>query len=300
MLYAIISDVHGNIEALKAVHQDIRRRGIDKVINLGDTVGYGPKPRQCLDYSREISDVTLQGNHDRAVVDDEYPGFHYYAEASGVWTRHVLGRKGWGSRSTTEYLDYLAGLPVSKNIDGVMLVAHDNLANPGNNDYMKENEAPDDIIFDTEGMLIDKSILELQKAGVSVGLFAHTHAPRVYAAREEDLYEHRGFDQEQDIYELGDGDIMMFNVGSVGQPRDKDPRACYVLVHCDDKKVKKVEYVRVEYKVKKTVSQLKWSFIDWFIKWRGPEKLKRSYKFYKKKYDTTIAKTLIDRLRLGK
>ena len=168
MLYAIISDIHGNIEALKAVHQDMQRRRVEKVVNLGDLVGYGPKPKECIDYSRQISDVTLQGNHDCAVVDDLYPGFHFYAEASGFWTRRMLARKWGGLRSTREYIDYLAGLPVSQNIDGVMLVAHDNLANPGNGFYMKPNETEEEIKIDAEGILIHSSLVNMQEEGVSV------------------------------------------------------------------------------------------------------------------------------------
>ena len=201
-----------------------------------------------------------------------------------------LRENGGGLRSTREYIDYLAGLPVSQNIDGVMLVAHDNLANPGNGFYMKPNETEEEI---------HSSLVNMQEEGVSVGFFAHTHTPRVYVANERDLYDPK-LSYPEEIYEPSDGDLMMFNVGSVGQPRDNDPRACYVLVYCEDNQVKAVEYRRVEYNVEKTASQLRRSFIDRFIRRKGTETLKINYRFKMGEYETTIAKILIDRLRAGR
>jgi hypothetical protein len=208
-------------------------------------------------------------------------------------------RKYWGLSSITKYIDYLAGLPVSENIDGIMLVAHDNLANPGNGCYMCVEKDPRVITLDEE-LLTDLSMVQLDKAGVSVGFIGHTHHPRVYVTPKNSPEDHKIFQPDRRFYELSDDNFMLFNVGSVGQPRDENPRACYALVYCDDNKVKALEYRRVEYNVEKAVSHLRWSFIDRFIRRKGTETLRIHHKYLRKEYGTTIAKMMIDRLRKGK
>src|SRR5262245_27428359 len=112
-MWAIISDVHGNLEALRAVLADIDRQPIERIVCLGDTVGYGPNPCECLDLVRERCAVTIRGNHDQAAMFDP-EGFSPPAFRAVCWTRELLER----APNTTKELrlarwNYLSDLPLT-------------------------------------------------------------------------------------------------------------------------------------------------------------------------------------------
>lgn len=228
-MYAIISDLHANLPALTAVLADIDQHGVTEVICLGDVVGYGPFPVECLRLTKERAKVTLLGNHDEALMSEPL-NFSKYAHQVVKWTQTQLPR---GEPEIDELWDYVAGMELMWS-RGPDLFVH---GSP--NDPTQEYLMPTDDLTATK---YDDAFGEFER----LCFVGHTHVPcvitpdrRVRTAKELDL-----------TYEL-DAEQAIVNVGSVGQPRDKDPRACYVLV--DDVVV---TWRRVAYDVDVTVRKL--------------------------------------------
>ncbi len=232
-MFAIISDIHSNLEALEAVLADIRGRGIERVICLGDVIGYGPDPLPCLDLVRRSCRITLCGNHDQAVL-LEPNNFNIGAERACFWTRQCLeGEK--DARLRHERWQFLGRLP-AKHVEDTMLFVHGSPRRPVN-----EYIFPDDVYTNATKMAHIFERIE------SVCFVGHTHVPGLFTP-EPDFYAPDEFSNKVD---LGDGEQRIINVGSVGQPRDRDSRACYVVVADNI-----VEFVRVEYDVKATVAKV--------------------------------------------
>lgn len=229
MLRALISDIHSNLEALEAVVEDIQKFDVDQVYCLGDVVGYGPDPCECIDLVREC-DVVLLGNHDNGALYDP-EGFNANAERAIFWTRAQLERE--DSEKVAERWDFLNERP-RRHKDGDFLFVHGSARNP-----LNEYVFPEDIHLHRKMEVIFQFIDKYCFQG-------HTHVPGVFT---EKLTFHTPAELEYQ-YRL-DGAKTMINVGSVGQPRDGDPRACYVLLEDD-----LVKFRRVEYDVEKTIKKI--------------------------------------------
>lgn len=232
---AVISDIHGNLEALTAVLDDVRDQRIDDLICLGDIVGYGPNPAECLDTIRGLCRCVL-GNVDAAVLlaqtELEHRGA---AEPRPVgrtidWTRRQLF-DGEQSAARREFLDELAR---SARL-GPWLFVHASPRNP-----LHEYVMPSDV---EPGRHMDQLFALVEH----YACFGHTHLPGVITTRYE--YIVPGACQYQ--YPLGDGKLMV-NAGSVGQPRDGDPRATYVILESDH-----VRFRRVAYEWQTTVAKIR-------------------------------------------
>lgn len=207
---AIISDIHSNLEALSAVLADIQAQGVTEVVCLGDVVGYGPNPRECIDLVMKCR-VCLLGNHDQGALFDP-EGFNTGAERAIFWTRAQLEDSSGSSGVASRRWDFLGELPRNYQ-EGPFLFVHGSARNP-----LNEYVFPEDI-YNRRKM---EKIFALIEQHAFQG---HTHVPGVFT---EDL---RFFSPEEIGYEyrLTDQKTMV-NVGSVGQPRDGDPRACYVIL----------------------------------------------------------------------
>ncbi len=234
-MIALISDIHSNIEALQAVFDDIARRSIRRVICLGDVVGYGPNPCECLDLIIERCEACICGNHDQAVFYEPY-SFNIGAERAALWTRQVLESEPNNALRNRRW-DFLGKLPVKHRGDGFVCV-HGSPRKPIN-EYL----FPDDV-YSNPNKLLD-NFRRLDEPTCFVG---HTHVPGVLL---DDPY----FDPPDELaepnqFELGEQAIV--NVGSVGQPRDRDWRASYVVMNEET-----VEFVRVEYDLEKTAAKIK-------------------------------------------
>jgi predicted phosphodiesterase len=207
---AIISDIHGNLEALQAVLGDIREQGVSDVFCLGDIIGYGPNPCECLDQVIDNCRVTLLGNHDQGALFDP-EGFNTGAERAIFWTRDQLEKPGGDRSSIDRRWDFLGALP-RMHRDGKWLYVHGSARNPVN-----EYVFPEDIY--------NQKKMEKLFSMIEFGCFqGHTHVPGVFT-------ESRSFmtpDETGYTYRYEDQKFMV-NVGSVGQPRDGDPRPCYVI-----------------------------------------------------------------------
>ncbi|MBX3452257.1 MAG: metallophosphoesterase family protein [Planctomycetaceae bacterium] len=228
-LRAIISDIHANLEALQAVLADIRARGITEIFCLGDIIGYGPNPCECIDLVMANCSMTLLGNHDQAALFDP-EGFNASAERAVFWTRKTL-EAGGGPKAEKRW-EFLGELPRTQK-DGKFLFVHGSARNP-----LNEYVFPEDI-YNQRKMDRIFSLVE------NYCFQGHTHIPGVFT---EDF----NFLAPEDLdfkYEFGPGKALV-NVGSVGQPRNGDPRSSYVIQDGT-----KLEFCRVSYDF--TVTQRK-------------------------------------------
>jgi predicted phosphodiesterase len=229
---AIISDIHSNLEALQAVLKDIESQGVKDIYCLGDVVGYGPNPRECIDLVMQHCQLVLLGNHDQGAMFDP-EGFNPSAERAIFWTRQQLEIAD-GSRSQKERRwEFLAERPRQHRED-VHLYVHGSARNP-----LNEYVFPEDIY--------NQRKLERIFALVERYCFqGHTHVPGVFT-------ENFQFLSTEDVdgnYKL-DSHKTLCNVGAVGQPRDGNWRACYVMLDGDT-----IRYRRVEYDVESTIRKI--------------------------------------------
>ena len=232
MRRALISDIHGNLEAAQAVLADIREQGIQEIYCLGDIIGYGPNPRECIDLVINSCQATILGNHDQGALFDP-EGFNRGAEQAIFWTRDQLESPKGNPDDNARRWDFLGELPRSIRDSGYLFV-HGSARNP-----LSEYVFPEDI-YNQRKM---EKIFSLVEQYCFQG---HTHVPGVFTqnlnffAPDEINYE----------YPLGEEKILV-NVGSVGQPRDGDPRSCYAVI--EDGKVK---FRRVNYPFEETAKKI--------------------------------------------
>ncbi|MCU0704980.1 MAG: metallophosphoesterase [Fimbriiglobus sp.] len=228
---AIISDIHSNLEALQAVLADIKSQGITDVYCLGDVVGYGPNPRECIDLISECK-LVLMGNHDQGAMFDP-DGFNAPAERAIFWTRAQL-ESGPDSRPVRERRwDFLAERP-RQHKEGDLLFVHGSARNPLNEYVFPEdiyNQRKMERIF----TLVDKYCFQ-----------GHTHVPGIFT----ESYQFFSPEDVSGEYKL-DGHKTLCNVGSVGQPRDGNPKSCYVVLDGES-----IKFRRVEYDVEKTIKKI--------------------------------------------
>jgi len=207
---ALISDIHSNLEALTGVLDDIDRLGITEIYCLGDVVGYGPNPRECIDLCLDLS-VSILGNHDQAAIFDP-DGFNPVALRAIYWTREALEARQGAAAENNRRWDFLGELPRFRSEDEFLFV-HGSPRDPTNEYVFPEdvyNQRKMDILFDR----FDRYCFQ-----------GHTHIPGIFSAG------HHFTSPEECGHEFKLAeDKIMVNVGSVGQPRDGDPRACYVVL----------------------------------------------------------------------
>lgn len=219
--------------ALTAVLDDIQQREISEIFCLGDIVGYGPEPRECLDLIIDKKIISIMGNHDHAVF-YEPTNFNTGAERASYWTRRVLEDEPDRKKRDFRW-SFLGRLPLRIQMGNILMV-HGSPRRPVN-----EYIFPDDIYTNNTKLL---AIFEKVDHLCFVG---HTHVPGVFL-EDPDFY---GIDELDYHYPIVDAEKAIINVGSVGQPRDQDIRASYVVVHEN-----KVEFIRVEYNIEKTATQI--------------------------------------------
>jgi len=232
-MFALISDLHSNLEALTAVLEDIDRRGVKEIFCLGDILGYGPQPKECLDLIIKRGIVSIMGNHDHAVF-YEPTNFNTGAERASYWTRQCLEDDPEKGKRNQRWA-FLGRLLIRLEMGDILLV-HGSPRRPVN-----EYIFPDDIYTSTAKIAAN---FERVKHLCFVG---HTHVPGVFL-EDPDFY---GIDELDYVYPIVDSERAIINVGSVGQPRDQDTRASYVVVSDD-----KVEFVRVEYDLEATAQKI--------------------------------------------
>ena len=226
MRTVVISDIHANLEALEAVVSVAARRQIDNWICLGDVVGYGADPGACIALTRSLTENTLLGNHDAAVAGlQDVAYFNSYARRAVDWTSsHIEG----------EERDFLAELPLVLELDDAFYV-HAEPADPEDWGYV--HSARD-------------AAAAMRAVTARLCFVGHTHEPLLC----------RAGDSRAEIIDGGSGavslepnDRYLVNVGSVGQPRDGDPRSCFVI---HDGENDTVEFIRTEYDIDSTAAKI--------------------------------------------
>ncbi len=205
MRYAVLSDIHGNLEAFRAVLERLESERVDSYISLGDIVGYGADPSECIRLVRSLSpSISIAGNHDRGVAGTfGLGGFSEHAGTAVLWTRKTL---------EAQELEYLKSLPVVHKNKNFMLV-HGSLEKPEEFNYILTNSDAAD---------------SMRLTAASLLFVGHSHMAG--------------------IYDLEGGTKRVVNAGSVGQPRDRDPRAGFAIYDDDTADVK---IVRVDYDIER-------------------------------------------------
>lgn len=218
MKYAIISDIHSNFEALKTVFDYIDSHKIENIVCLGDVVGYGPRPNECVKMIRDKCQICIVGNHDHAVLGltDIYY-FNQYARDAVIWTRAEI---------TQDNLDYLNNLPYSYE-KGEILFVHSTPINPAEWDYILSDNVAREQMRKIEHRLV---------------FIGHSHVPIVFSNS------NGSFIKEEISLNL-ENDKYIVNVGSVGQPRNEDPRSCFVIF---DDLENTIRFIKLEYDIKTT------------------------------------------------
>lgn len=233
-MIAIVSDIHGNLDALRAVLADIERQGITDIYCLGDVVGYGPNPCACVDLARSFK-VTLLGNHDQAALFDP-EGFSGPAERAIFWTRQQLEEVGPRAERAARW-EFLAGLPRTHRENGTQFV-HGSPRSP-----LNEYVFPEDVAHGTK---LERLFTLVERCCFQ----GHTHVPGVFESDGQGGVIFLRSEELPQGYRVGARKVMV-NVGSVGQPRDGDPRACYVVFDGAT-----IRYRRVEYDIEATIKKM--------------------------------------------
>jgi diadenosine tetraphosphatase ApaH/serine/threonine PP2A family protein phosphatase len=230
---AIISDIHANVEALTAVLADIDARGLKRIICLGDVVGYGPNPLECMDMVMQRCEFSLMGNHDFAIF-YEPANFNPAAENASFWTRAQFDADPDVSRRNNRWR-YLGSMPTR-------------MANDRFSCYHGSPRKPvNEYVFAADIYSAPAKMAAIFDRIEHLCFVGHTHVPGVFVP-DPDFYAPEELDNR---YKITD-ERAMINVGSVGQPRDRNPLASYAVLTEES-----VEFIRVPYDVPKTVEKIK-------------------------------------------
>jgi diadenosine tetraphosphatase ApaH/serine/threonine PP2A family protein phosphatase len=221
MRFAVVSDIHSNLHALDAVLADIRAEAPDEIVCLGDVVGYGPHPNECVDAIREHAALSLCGNHDLAVLGAiDIAEFSGDAGIAARWTRSVLRES---------QAEWLRGLEPTSERDGAQLF----------------HGSPRDPVWDYV-LSADTARTSILATTAPLVLVGHSHVALALAWDGEEIA--GGLAAAGTEIELGDRRWLL-NPGSVGQPRDGDPHAAWLLI---DETAGRASFRRVAYPIEQT------------------------------------------------
>jgi len=214
---AILGDIHSNLDALKVVLEDCRAQGVTGYMCTGDVVGYGACPHECLELVRALDCPIVMGNHDH-YVSSQLNLFNFNPLAATVieWTRNQL---------SAEEMAFLRGLPFVTVKKGITLV-HSTMDNPEGFGYVFDHLQAEANFFHQM---------------TPICFHGHTHCPMIFEKQIGAVYRIDAQD-----FKLPIGRKYFVNVGSIGQPRDRDPRACYVLY---DVGRRMIQFRRLEYDI---------------------------------------------------
>ncbi|MDA0811564.1 MAG: metallophosphoesterase family protein [Verrucomicrobia bacterium] len=218
MKFAIFGDIHANLEALETVLADALEQGADHYACIGDIVGYNANPHECISRVQGLDCPVVKGNHDEeASLSTEIIGLNPLAQAALEWTRDHL---------TEEDKQWLRDLRMVRQVKDFTIV-HATLDSPGHWHYVMNK-------FD--------AMASFSYQYTQVCFYGHTHTPRIYVKDDSVTLE------DAMRVDIAPGRKYFINVGSVGQPRDGDPRASYALYDHDNKtvEIRRLDYDRAE------------------------------------------------------
>ncbi|MEN3044028.1 MAG: metallophosphoesterase family protein [Candidatus Hydrothermales bacterium] len=223
MRYLILSDIHSNYEALESVIKIAKDEGYDEILCLGDIVGYGADPNLCTDFIRENAKLTVLGNHDLALINiDERKNLNEYALKAIEWTYKVI-------KEENKY--FIKELNFREKVSDDFEIVHTAPSAPESFFY----------IFSLE-----EAIFEFQSIEKGLVFFGHTHIPSIYKRKREGKFFKFGYkdityEKKKNFfifkYNVEDDTDYLINPGSVGQPRDGDPKSCFMIFDIDKKEL---------------------------------------------------------------
>ena len=226
MRYGIISDIHGNIEALTASLKSLDEEGVDEIVCLGDVVGYGANPEECVNLVRERATISILGNHDAAVSDRMDYSFYYDA------ARHALD---WcKSKVSDDTIAWLKERPYRERV-GDIDFCHGSPILPEEFEYIFTREKA-------------KELLPQRDQLAPVTFIGHSHLTRSFALSEDEAYNVRGSE-----FTLRPDFKYIITAGSVGQPRDYDARSCACIF---DTETRLSKYVRTQYDIEAQMNKI--------------------------------------------
>jgi diadenosine tetraphosphatase ApaH/serine/threonine PP2A family protein phosphatase len=225
--YAILGDIHSNIEALEAVLKALRSLGVDQYVQVGDIVGYGADPGPCIQAMRDIHAIVVAGNHDWAVIgklDTSY--FNPYAREAVEWTRAILSQ---------DDKHYLERLPLAACVNDEIEVVHATLDQPELFDYIQT--------YYDAGLSLDVMSTPACFSG-------HSHVPVAFLRSRANSVDHSF---APDVALTG-VERALINVGSVGQPRDDNPLTAFAVY---DSKTREYRLYRIPYDARKAAAKIR-------------------------------------------
>ncbi|MBI2932522.1 MAG: metallophosphoesterase family protein [Planctomycetes bacterium] len=223
MKYGILGDIHGNLEALEAVLEEMGKQGVEKYVSVGDLVGYGANPHECIHRVQDLGAIVTAGNHDFAAVDKlNIDFFNTYARESALWTRSML---------TEEDKNYIRSLKLVEYCDNFTVV-HSTLYSPELFEYIQTS-------YDAH--------LSFEQQTTPLSFLGHSHVPVNFFKRRN-----VSFNMETEV-KVDESMKVMINVGAIGQPRDENPDAVCVVYDANDMLVR---IARIKYDVEKAAKKI--------------------------------------------
>ncbi len=238
MRYLVLSDIHANLDAFVAVLDKASEIGYDKMVFLGDAVGYGVDPKECLEILKDKMSYGVAGNHDKAIVNpDELSYFNEIARQAILWTREKL--------KNTPFIKFLEDLPYTKEIEPGIIITHSTISEPRYWEYILTP-------YDAEA--------EFNTTFFEIMLYGHTHIPIAFEYQDEGKVIPI---LESTIY-LDKNKRYILNPGSVGQPRDGDNRASFAILDTEKYvfKIYRVSYPYEEQQKKMLIEGSPMDLID--------------------------------------
>jgi putative phosphoesterase len=218
MRYGIFSDIHSNLEALEAVIKAYQKEKIDKYLCLGDVVGYGANPNECVEIVSNLASTTVAGNHDWAAIDlFSVELFNEEAKFAVLWT---------GRQLSSASRDFLRSLKLVSEMDNLVL-AHGSLDAPRNFNYL---------------LNVNSCLATFELMRRDICFVGHTHVPVVFIKDKDG----KSSFADTDRIKITPGNKYIVNVGAVGQPRDSIPQAAYCIW---DSETQEVQIKRAVYDV---------------------------------------------------
>jgi predicted phosphodiesterase len=225
MRYIVFSDLHSNLEALNQFEKEISSIPHDRLVCLGDIVGYGADPNLCVDWVRKNVDFTLAGNHDLAIVNKtDIAYFNDYAVEACKWTQKIL---------TAENKKFLESLPMDRQDDGIYWV-HASPYQPARWHYIVSKKDAEKHFWSFDA---------------PVCFVGHSHKPIILEQNPKGEIN----DYVADRWDIKPENRYIFNDGSLGQPRDGNPKPAYILFDSDNRTV---EFKRFEYDFSQTQNKI--------------------------------------------
>ncbi|MFA7230188.1 MAG: metallophosphoesterase family protein [Victivallaceae bacterium] len=226
MRYGILGDIHSNIEALSAAYKKLSAMGCDKMISLGDMVGYGPSPGECIDFCRDYRIECIKGNHDTYVADLAHSkswDLRDYARLALLWTQEIL---------LPDQIQWLDRLPYTLRDDNALFI----------------HASIETLDGEYWPYVLDRKAAQFHfyLQDMPVAFCGHIHIPLLFTCNSGEITMEM---LKKEKLNLSAGRKYLINPGSVGQPRDSDWRAAVAIY---DSETGIVEPVRVEYDLKKT------------------------------------------------